>query len=148
MVWNARILYQGLQWIHFRICRKKIKTAGAELKPRCALPTIFIFPSVIKNLRSGRQTGVYRNFTRLVKFPNVNPALKNFSALIFQPYGKNRGEIFGGLGTSLNRVVISIKANSDTPDHPPLIADCRLTEKKKLRLSGHKKTKFSAENSV
>src|SRR3989338_8438653 len=80
------------------------KTLSLRLKPRCALPTIFIFPSVIKNLRSGRQTGVYRNFTRLVKFPNVNPALKNFSALIFVGCLKNRGEIFGGIATSVNPI--------------------------------------------
>jgi len=55
-------------------------------------------------LRSGLLTGVYRNFTRLVKFPNANPALKNFSALIFHGLPKNRGEIFGGIATSVNPI--------------------------------------------
>ena len=55
-------------------------------------------------LRKPPLTGVYRNFTRLVKFPNANPALKNFSALIFHGLPKNRGEIFGGIATSVNPI--------------------------------------------
>src|SRR3989339_1584531 len=62
-------------------------------------------PAALSSFQSsGRLTGVYRNFTRLVKFPNANPALKNFSALIFHGLPKNRGEIFGGIATSVNPI--------------------------------------------
>ena len=56
------------------------KTLSLRLKPRCALPSLpryLITKFYSRSLRSGRQTGVYRNFTRLVKFPNVNSALKH-----------------------------------------------------------------------
>jgi|SRR3989338_988750 len=83
------------------------KTLSLRLKPRCALPLLpryLITEFYSRSLRSGRQTGVYRNFTRLVKFQNVNPDLKNFSALIFVGCLKNRGEIFGGITTSVNPI--------------------------------------------